>query len=160
MLDSSHIRRVALVSLGLVAAWAATRGDLGGMFSGGLQHPAIQYYTRPVTDPVYQLNRKIQDGSVRLKFDGAQGYLRSLLDALNVPVESQLVVFSKTSLLAHLISPPHPRTIYFNDSVLRPWLPGEPFVELAAEDPEQGMIFYTINDKPADKPVITRHSSN
>jgi hypothetical protein len=160
MLDSLYLCRVALVSLGLVAAGAATHGDLGGMFSGGLQHPAIQYYSRPVTDPVYQLNRKIQDGSVRLKFDGAQGYLRSLLDALNVPVESQLVVFSKTSLLAHLISPPHPRTIYFNDSVVLTWIPGEPFVELAAEDPQQGMIFYTINDKPADKPVITRHSSN
>ena len=70
------------VSAGLTAELGSwSHGDLGGMFSGGLRHPAIQYYSRPVTDPVYQLNRKIQDGSVRLKFDGAQGYLRSLLDS-------------------------------------------------------------------------------
>jgi hypothetical protein len=131
------------------------------MFRGGLQHPAIQYYTRPVTDPVSELNRKIQAGQVHLKFDGPQGYLRSLLDALHIPVESQLVVFSKTSLLAHLISPRHPRTVFFNDSVVVTWIPGEPFVEFAAEDPQQGMIFYTLDDnKPAEKPAFTRHTGN
>src|SRR5580692_1822201 len=126
----------------LIATLAVAFGDLGGMFSAGLQDPAIQYFTRPVTDPVYQLNRHIQDGTVRLKFAGPQGYLRSLLDALDVPVESQLMVFSKTSLLASLISPPHPRTVFFNDSVVVTWIPGEPFVEVAAEDPQQGIIFY------------------
>jgi hypothetical protein len=149
-----------LVSAGLLAAFAAACADLGGMFSGGLQHPAIQYYTRPLTDPVAELNRKIQSGEVRLKFDGSQGYLRALLDALNIPVESQLVVFSKTSLLARLITPQHPRTIFFNDSVVLTWIPGEPFVEFAAEDPRQGVIFYTLNDKPADKPKVNRHSSD
>jgi hypothetical protein len=153
--------RVALVSVGVLATLAVAFAELGGMFSGGLQHPAIQYYTRPVTDPVYQLNRQIQDGTVRLKFDGPQGYLRSLLAALHVPIESQLVVFSKTSLLARLISPQHPRTVFFNDSVVLTWIPGEPFVELAAEDPQQGIIFYTLDDKkPADKPAITRHNGN
>jgi hypothetical protein len=149
-----------LLAAGLLSTFAAAYADLGGMFSGGLQHPAIQYYSRPVKDPVYELNRKIQAGQVKLKFDGAQGYLRSLLDALNIPVESQLVVFSRTSLLAHLISPKHPRSIFFNDSVVLTWIPGEPFVELAAEDPRQGTIFYTVNDKPADEPALTRHTGN
>ncbi len=79
---------------------------------------------------------------------------------MNIPVESQLVVFSKTSLLAHLINPHHPRTISFNDSVVVTWIPGEPFVELAAEDPQQGILFYTVDDKPAAKPVLTRRSGN
>jgi len=71
------------------------------------------------------------------------------------------VVFSKTSLLARLISPQHPRTIFFNDSVVITWIPGEPFVEFAAEDPQQGIIFYTLDDtKPVEKPVITRHNGN
>jgi hypothetical protein len=135
-------------------------GGLGGMFSGGLQHPAIQYYSGAVTDPVYELNRRIQEGKVRLKFDGSRGYVRSLLEALNIPVESQLVVFSRTSLLAHLITPQHPRTIFFNDSVVLTWIPGEPFVEFAAEDAHQGIVFYTLDDKPADKPVLTRHTNN
>ncbi len=67
----------AAILCGLLAAIAVNGGDLGGMFSGGLQHPAIQYYSRPVTDPAYELNRKIQEGTVHLEFDGAQGYLRS-----------------------------------------------------------------------------------
>ena len=156
---SARHRRGSLICL--LATLAVAFGELGGMFSGGLQHPAIQYYTRPVTDPVYQLNRRIQDGTVHLKFDGPQGYLQSLLAELHVPVESQLVVFSKTSLLARLISPHHPRTVFFNDSVVLTWIPGEPFVELAAQDPRQGIIFYTLDDKkPVDKPVITRHNNN
>ena len=41
------------------------------------------------------------------------------------------------------------------------WIPGEPFVELAAEDPQQGIIFYTLDDKePVDKPSITRHNGD
>src|SRR5579862_6995244 len=111
-----------LLAAGVLSTFAAAYADLGGMFSGGLQHPAIQYYSRPVKDPVYELNRKIQAGQVKLRFDGPQGYLRSLLDALNIPVESQLVVFSRTSLLAHLISPKHPRSIFFNDSVVLTWI--------------------------------------
>jgi hypothetical protein len=141
-------------SAGLVAA------DLGGMFAGGLQHPAIQYLSRPTTDPVGELNRKVQSGQVRLKYEPPTGYLRSLLSALDIPIESQLVVFSKTSILARFISPPHPRTVFFNESVVVTWIPGEPFVELAAEDPRQGIIFYTIDEKPSDRPLISRRSSN
>jgi hypothetical protein len=153
--------RAALPAVSLLLILTAAYADLGGMFSAGLQHPAIQYYTRPVHDPVSELNRKIQDGSVRLKYAGAQGYLPSLLEALNVPVESQMVVFSKTSLLARLITPTHPRTVFFNDSVVLTWIPGEPFVELAAEDAQQGIIFYTIDDaKPAEKPAITRRTND
>ena len=153
-------RGAALLLAGLLATIAIAHADLGGMFGAGLQHPAIQYYSRPVTDPVHELNRKIQDGKVQLKFDGPRGYIRSLLEALNIPVESQLVVFSRTSLLAHLITPQHPRTIFFNDSVVLTWIPGEPFVEFAAEDPRQGVIFYTLNDRPAAKPALNRHTAD
>lgn len=153
-------KRAFVLVVGLLLTFAAAHGDLGGLFTGGLQHPAVQYYSRPVTDPVHQLNQKIQDGTVQLKFDGPQGYLRSILQALNIPVESQLVVFSKTSLLARLISPPHPRSVFFNDSVTLTWIPGEPFVELAAEDPQQGIIFYAITNKPVEKPVLKRHNGD
>ncbi|HEY3839855.1 MAG TPA: hypothetical protein VGL72_24960 [Bryobacteraceae bacterium] len=159
-LQSTPLKFAAVLAASGLLAAAVSRDALSGMFRGGLQHPAIRYYTGPVADPVYELNRKLQDGSVQLKFDGAQGYLRSLLAALNIPVESQLVVFSKTSLLGHLITPSHPRTIYFNDSVVLTWIPGEPFVEFAAEDPRQGIIFYALDDKPSAKPRITRHNAD
>jgi hypothetical protein len=151
--------RMAILAAALVAIGAAF-GDLGGMFEGGLQHPTIQYYTRPAADPVHELDRKIQQGEVRLTFDGPQGYMESLLEALDIPVESQLAVFSKTSLLARRISPIHPRSIFFNDSVAVTWIPGVPLIELAAEDSQQGIIFYALDNKAVGKPAITRHNGD
>src|SRR5512144_2204507 len=75
-----------------------------------LDHPAVQYRTRPATDPVSDLNARLRTGQTTLKFDERTGYLRPLLDALRVPIDSQVVVFSKTSLQAPLISPSNPRT--------------------------------------------------
>jgi hypothetical protein len=115
-----------------------------GLFDGSPEHPSIDYADRPVRDPVAELNRKIQEGAVELKFDPSQGYLRSVLKALNVPIESQIVVFSKTSVQASRISRSNPRTLFFNDSVVIGWVHGG-FMELAAQDPEQGVIFYTLD---------------
>jgi len=145
--------RIVLIALLAVAAAFA---ELSGSFSAALDHPAIQYDTRPPSDPVAVLNRKIQAGSVQLRFEGASGYLRSVLEALRIPIESQLVVFSKTSLQAPIITPKNPRSLFFNDSVAAGWVKGEPFVELAAEDPEQGVIFYTMDQIPTAKPVFER----
>ncbi len=41
-------------------------------------------------------------------------YNRRVLDALQVPVSSQSVLFSKTSLQQHYISPSNPRASYFS----------------------------------------------
>ncbi len=103
-----------------------------------LEHPAIRYEDTPVTDAVARLN------PAQLKFEGPSGYLRSVLDALHVPIESQIAVFSKTSLQSPLIEPTNPRTIFFNDSVAVGWMKGG-FIELAALDPRQGVQFYTLD---------------
>lgn len=135
---------------------AATAADIGGAFRGSPEHPAIEYYSRPVDDPVSTLNRKIQDGKVQLKFDRVNGYLQSVLDALQIHTESQLMVFSKTSLMKPLISPRNPRSIFFNDSVALAWVRGEPFLEIATQDRRQGVIFYTLDQDLADKPTFKR----
>jgi hypothetical protein len=41
-----------------------------------LTHPAIGDGSGPVSDPVANLIRDVQEGRVRLKFEGADGYLR------------------------------------------------------------------------------------
>jgi hypothetical protein len=151
------MRRSALLAGGLIAGAVAVLAELGGASLASPDHPAIEYATRPANDPVAQLNHKIQAGQVQLKFEGIQGYLRSVLEALDIPIESQMVVFSKTSLQMHLISPRNPRTIFFNDQVAIGWVPREPFVEVTAEDPRQGVIFYTLDQKPAERPVFIRH---
>jgi hypothetical protein len=118
--------------------------------------PAIEYSTRPAHDPVAELNRKIQQGQTRLKFDPANGYLRPLLEALGIPAESQMAVFSKTSFQTSGIGPHNPRSVFFNDSVAIAWLRGAWTVELAAEDPEQGVVFYTLDQQFSEKPVFHR----
>ena len=117
---------------------------------------AIEYSTRPTHDPLAELNRRIQQGQTRLQFDPANGYLRPLLETLGVPVESQMAVFSKTSFQTNGIGPHNPRSVFFNDSVAVAWLRGAWTVELAAEDPEQGVVFYTLDQQLSDKPVFHR----
>ena len=145
-------RTVLLALLAVAAAWA----ELSSGFNAALDHPAIQYDARPANDLVAALNRDVQAGKVHLRFEGPSGYLRSVLEALRIPVESQLVVFSKTSLQAPIITPSNPRSLFFNDSVAAGWVKGEPFVELAAEDPRQGVIFYTLDQVPTAQPVFER----
>lgn len=101
-----------------------------------LDNSSINYNHAPVHDPVAQLD------SSKLKSSD----LRSVLEALHIPVESQMAVFSKTSLQAPLISPDNPRTIFFNDSVAVGWMKGG-FIELAALDPRQGVQFYTLDPR-------------
>ena len=152
--------RHAFLLAGLMLATVAyTFGDLDSIFVADPNHPAIEYNTRPLKDPVSELNRKIQAGQVRLNFDEAQGYLRSVLGALSIPIESQIVVFSKTSVQMFRINPHNPRTLYYNDSVAVGWVRGGPIVELAAEDPKQGVIFFTLDQKPTEKPQFRRQDA-
>jgi len=99
-------------------------------------------------DPVAVLSRGIEQGATRLSFDHIYGYLPALLDALHVPVESQIAVFSKTSIQSLRIEPSNPRVLYFNDSVAVGWVRGG-FIELAAQNSANGgMQFYVLQQRP------------
>ena len=87
-------------------------------------HPAISYERAPVADPVARLNARLQSGEVTLESNGPSGYLTSVLKALHVPVESQVLVFSKTSFQASRINPKNPRAIFFNDTISVGWVRG------------------------------------
>ena len=144
--------RLALL---LIVTGALALGDLTGVFTGALDHPAIEYSTRPVNDPVAELNKKLADGAT-LEYEPAHGYLRAVLDALAIPVESQITVFAKSSFQQHMISPKNARAIYFNDSVAVGWVRGAPILEIASVDPRQGTIFYALNQFKGAKPRLTR----
>jgi hypothetical protein len=127
-------------------------------------HPAIAYSSNTLSDPVTMLSRKIENGEVQLPDESEYGYLRSILQALNVPIESQVAVFSKTSLQSEIISPQNPRTIFFNDSIAVA-RPRGGFIELASTDPQQGVIFYQFGrrGRPAffrDPECLTCHVSS
>ena len=78
----------------------------------------------------------------------------SVLEALDVPVSSQGLVFSKTSLQVDRIGPWAPRALYFNDEVYLGWVQGGPIMEVASVDPKLGTVFYSLPQDPEAKPPI------
>ena len=120
-----------------------------------LDHPAITYAARQTTNLVDVLNTRVQTGQATLAYDDTTGYLKPVLETLNVGVDSQIVVFSKTSLQSRIIQPRNPRAIYFNDSVVVAWVRGG-FIEIAAHDSAQGAVFYRVLRNAAGPPAIFR----
>ena len=113
-------------------------------------HPAIRYPGES-NDRVAQLNRKLQSGEIQLGFEERTGYLRSLLAALDIPIDSQVALFSGTSLQARIISARNPRTIFFNDSTAVGWMAGG-LIEVASLDPRQGATFYLLPQQTTPPP--------
>jgi hypothetical protein len=138
-----------------LAPWrlAAQRG---GMFLGSADDPAIAYSTAPLNNVVEDLNRKLVDGSAGLTFEGRSGYLQSAIDALKLPVDSQLLVFSKTSLQGRLVNPSSPRSLFFNDRVALAWVRDGDLLEAAAHDEKAGVVFYSLEQRPAERPMFKR----
>lgn len=133
---------------------AAQRLDV---FVASRDHAAIAYSKAPTQDAVAALNARLRAGSATLRFDETSGYLRSVLEALRLPVESQSLVFSPTSFHASLISMRNPRALYFNDAVTLGWVRGADALEAAAVDPRQGVIFYELAQKAGGVPQFTRN---
>ncbi len=121
------------------------------------EHPAIQYRDRPVNDRVAALAREFADvQSIAGEPRGLREYLPTVLKRFNINVDSQMLVFSKTSLQAAHISPARPRALYFTDDVVAAYVPGAPTMELAAVDPQIGPVFYTLSVDARGTPAFTR----
>jgi len=149
------VTAAATITAGAIVAAAA--GQLTERpIAGVLKHPAIAYYTAPTHDLVADLSRRIEDGTLRLDFEEGSGYLRPMLEALRLPVESQILVMSKTGVQGLYTGPSNPRAIFFNDAVTVGYIKGAPLLELAVQDPAQGVIFYTLDQKPQARPIIER----
>jgi hypothetical protein len=122
-------------------------------------HPAIAYTTTAPSDPVTALNTRLAGGEASLAFDETAGYLPSLLDALDVPVESQALVFSQTSFQGPLINMHNPRAVYFTDTVAVGYVRGGRILEVAAQDPRQGTVFYELPQERVEAPRLTRNDT-
>jgi hypothetical protein len=116
----------------------------------------IRYSTATPANAVSRLQEQLAAGKAALTNDKRHGYLRDLLKALKVPESSQVLVFSKTSLQRHRISPVRPRALYFNDDLYVGFCQNGDLIELSAADPNLGTIFYSLDQKKADRAVITR----
>jgi hypothetical protein len=146
----------ALVLLPLVA-----QRSRGQIYDDNLpvDHPAIQYSSSILHDPVARLAARLDTGEVHLDFrENGLGYLPSVLEQLGVSSDSQALVFSKTSMQAAMISPRNPRAIYFTDDLAIGFVRGGAVLEAASVDPAQGVVFYTMETRKTDRPRFKRET--
>lgn len=125
-----------------------------------LEAPPVQYGKAPAHNLVSRLQERIDAGRVKLAFEPGRGYLRALLQELGMPESSQTLVFSKTSLQRHRIAPRTPRAVYFGDEAYVGFCQRGDVLEVTAVDPQLGSVFYTLDQKPADKPRFVRQNDN
>lgn len=143
---------VALGGLGAFARELAAQGH----------HPRepIRYRHSPTGDNAVQLlQRRLDQGELQLPAAGERGRLDGLLAALGVPVASQVVVWSRTALQRHRVSPQTPRALWFGPDVYVGYVPGSAALELAVGDDRLGLVFYTLPQDPAARAVFTRDDS-
>jgi hypothetical protein len=148
-----------VVLLVLVLGWLFAA--LGDDFQGSthmmpFEEDTIAYNKTPASGPIERLQHRIDSGKVKLRHQAAYGYLLSVLDELEIPKSSQMLVFSKTSFQRERISPSNPRAIFFADDVYIGYVPGSPMLEISAVDPKLGGVFYTLDQTLTDKPRFVR----
>ena len=116
----------------------------------------IYYRSTDVNDPIARLEKQLERGAAQLQYEPEHGYLRSVLDALHVPVNSQGLVFAKTSFQFPLINPSNPRALYYNDDVYVGQVHSAKFLEFIAFDPQQGPVFYVMDERQSERPRFER----
>lgn len=121
------------------------------------EEDTIGYGDRNDTSQIAKLQEAIDNGKVTLDYkpDG-KGYLLSLLEQLSISIESQVLVFSKTSFQRQVISPSTPRALYFNENTYVGFIQGSNLLEISAVDKELGGVFYTLEQLPNKRPKFVR----
>ena len=123
------------------------------------EQPPIRYSTTKPTDPVQQLADDLTSGAQSLEWNEDRGYLDSILEKLKIPVSSQGLVFSKTSLQVSRIKPQTPRAVYFNDDIYIGWVPNGTVIEISAADPKLGATFYSVKQEKSEPPTLIRETA-
>ena len=113
---------------------------LGQAFNDYDQLPH-NYWKAKLKDPMSLLLENVDDGRLKLVESNDYHLLENLLNELDIDKESQVLVFSKTSLQRAAVSSKNPRAIYFNDEIYLGWMP-KGRIEIASADPERGFVFY------------------
>lgn len=146
----------ALLSLIFLAATGFAASTIEETTYVPYDHPAIQYTQQAPNDAIARLQKQIDSGAVKLDYAPGTGYLPALLKQLGINIDSQVLVFSKTSFQSTKISPRAPRAIFFNDEVAVGSVQDGEVLELVALDPKQGDNFYTLSVDKADHPEFAR----
>jgi hypothetical protein len=117
------------------------------------------YFGAPLNDPMSALLKRLGDPNKALSEPNGKPLVKRLLKELDIPVESQVLVFTKTSLQRRVVNPASPRALYFNEDVYLGWMPNGR-IEIASMDPKLGGVFYF--QRPLDdqeQPIFYREES-
>src|SRR5689334_23359030 len=150
------MKTAALVLMIAGAGWLLAE-QLEETFYVPLEHPAIRYAVLAANDPLAQLDKKLESGQVKLDYaPNGLGYLPALLKQLDINPDSQVLVFSKTSIQTTHIAPRTPRAIYFNDSVSVGFVQRGDVLEMTGLDPKQGVFLYSLDSEKTSSPSFGR----
>ncbi|NBV52530.1 MAG: hypothetical protein EBR83_03210 [Verrucomicrobia bacterium] len=120
------------------------------------EEPPINYSATQTNDRATAINAAFQSRADEIRSMPAKKRLKWLLDELGVPVESQLLVFSKTSMQRDLINPETPRVLYFSDEAYVGWSVTGSF-EVAVFDANLGTTFYLFDQHATkNEPLLER----
>jgi hypothetical protein len=153
MFTRSFQRYLIGIALVIIAGSRVARGQ-------EYEQEPIAYNRLPPANRVSKLSERMASGEATFTYDAKTGYLQSLLAALEVPVSSQMLVFSKTSLQRNRITPRTPRALYFNDDVYVGYCQDGEVLEISAVDPKLGAVFYTLDQDSSARPAFRRQSDN
>lgn len=106
--------------------------------------PPHNYNEHQTKDRFADLLKKIEKGEFQPDTSSDHAMLRSLLQALKIPVSSQLLLFSASSLQSEIINMRNPRALFFNEDTYVGFVPGG-VLEVASADPEVGPVFYVFD---------------
>lgn len=154
--DLLGYRRALFAALVICAA-------IGPAAAQDFEAAPIRYSKSTPTDRVAKLAAELKAGKRKLAHEDGLGYLRSLLQALNVPVSSQTLVFSKTSLQRNYIQARTPRALYFNDDTYVGFCQDGDVLEISTVDDDLGAVFYTLPQAELEgeaAPLLTRQTEH
>ena len=143
---------IALFGLGFLCV---AQGAMGHKEFESSPH---DYWTRELNDPLSRMKSDLESGKTVLDRSGNLPFLRSLLKELDISQETQMLLFSTTSLQLRYINPRNPRALFFNEDVYLGYIPGGK-IEIVSIDPEAGGIFYIFDIPRGDAPIRVERSN-
>ena len=119
----------------------------------------IRYSETRATDTIAALAADLAAGKRRIEGQTDLQKLAFVLKLLEIPVESQMLVFSQTSQQNALIRPENPRCLFFNENSYVGFVPGGD-IEIITHDSALGMVFYLIDLTQRDPARMISRDSN
>ncbi|MCP5411948.1 MAG: hypothetical protein H6924_07415 [Alphaproteobacteria bacterium] len=133
---------------------------LTGLAAAGAAHAQNAPDVPVAGNPVDALEQKLASGQTVLTYaDDGHGWLQSLLAALDVSPASQVLPFTRSSLQFDHINPEAPRAVYFNDDISVAAVHDGGLIEILANDPRDGLAFYTLDSKNTVRPKLEQQGA-